>query len=531
MNHSTKKSRVQKLVTRIFVAGLLAGSVLLGPAARQASAAACTAPSTDYGSATTTLNAPTATTYRVWSRMMVPDTTNKSYFLEFDGANCFNVGGGSISASTWTWIDYAGGNSNSKVQLALTQGSHTVKLIGNAPGVKVDRIIMVSDLTCVPTGLGDNCNVPSDTTAPTVDLTAPAQGASVSGNVQLTATASDNTGVTKVEFYDNSNLIATDTTSPYSATWNSATATNGSHLVTAKAYDAAGNINTDAVTVTVQNGDTQAPTTPANLTATATSYSAVNVTWAASTDNVGVTGYTIIRDSVPIVTLGKVTSYANTGLSANTTYAYQVLAIDAAGNKSAASNKVTVTTQKVADPTPPTPPQAPAATSPTPTQVNLEWKPSTDNIGVVGYDVYRKCNADDKQKVGTSTTTSFGDPNAAAGANCTYDIVAVDASGNDSPTTSVKVTTPKANDNVPGVLGKIIDRKSSKIIAFARAIVRVGKARHIYQADQYGRYAVFDLQKGRYDLSFTFTGYSTHTASVQINNGRLVRDIVLQKKP
>jgi hypothetical protein len=93
-----------------------------------------------------------------------------------------------------------------------------------------------------------------DTTAPAVSLTAPVNGATVSGNVPLTATASDNVGVSHVEFYDGATLIANDTGSPWAATWATTVGMNGSHTLTAKAYDAAGNTTTSTtVTVTVAN--------------------------------------------------------------------------------------------------------------------------------------------------------------------------------------------------------------------------------------------------------------------------------------
>jgi len=93
-----------------------------------------------------------------------------------------------------------------------------------------------------------------DTQAPTVSITAPLNGATVSGTVSVTATASDNVGVTKVEFYLDGVLQSTDTTSPYSWSWDTTSATNASHTLTAKAYDAALNVGTStAVSVTVNN--------------------------------------------------------------------------------------------------------------------------------------------------------------------------------------------------------------------------------------------------------------------------------------
>jgi len=93
-----------------------------------------------------------------------------------------------------------------------------------------------------------------DTQAPAVSITAPLNGATVVGTVAVNATASDNVGVTKVEFYLDGVLKSTDTTSPYSWSWDTTASSNGSHSLTAKAYDAALNVGTStAVGVTVNN--------------------------------------------------------------------------------------------------------------------------------------------------------------------------------------------------------------------------------------------------------------------------------------
>ena len=90
-------------------------------------------------------------------------------------------------------------------------------------------------------------------------------------------------------------------------------------------------------------GDTQAPSVPANLTATAVSSSQVNLGWSAATDNVGVTGYALYRNNVFLKNVSG-TSTSDTGLAASTTYSYSVRAQDAAGNSSASSATVTATT-------------------------------------------------------------------------------------------------------------------------------------------------------------------------------------------
>ncbi|OAB42301.1 discoidin domain-containing protein [Paenibacillus glacialis] len=122
------------------------------------------------------------------------------------------------------------------------------------------------------------------------------------------------------------------------------------HIVNDTGGKVYGNSPSDAMRQTVTEfgganiGDTQAPSAPTNLTATATSSSQINLSWNASTDNVGVTGYEIFRNG-SIVGSSTSTSYSDTGLSASTTYSYTVKAKDAAGNSSAVSNTASGTTQ------------------------------------------------------------------------------------------------------------------------------------------------------------------------------------------
>ncbi len=100
-----------------------------------------------------------------------------------------------------------------------------------------------------------NASVTGDVTPPTVSISAPTGGATVSGTVSVTATAADNVAVAGVQFrLDGANLGAEDTSSPYSVNWDTTTATNAQHTLTAVARDAAGNTTTSTtVTVTVSN--------------------------------------------------------------------------------------------------------------------------------------------------------------------------------------------------------------------------------------------------------------------------------------
>jgi leucyl aminopeptidase len=97
----------------------------------------------------------------------------------------------------------------------------------------------------------------NDFTAPVASIVAPAAGATVSGLVNIEASASDNVGVTRVDILVDGGVLATRTAAPYVASWSSASAPNGSHSITAKAYDAAGNVGTSAArVVTSANGST-----------------------------------------------------------------------------------------------------------------------------------------------------------------------------------------------------------------------------------------------------------------------------------
>ncbi|MBI2871304.1 MAG: hypothetical protein HYY14_06300, partial [Candidatus Omnitrophica bacterium] len=95
---------------------------------------------------------------------------------------------------------------------------------------------------------------PGDTTPPTVSLTSPSNGATVSGPVTVTATASDNVGVTQVDFLVDGNTEFSSLFSPYTFPWDTTTVSEGSHSLKAQARDAAGNVGSSGtITVTVDN--------------------------------------------------------------------------------------------------------------------------------------------------------------------------------------------------------------------------------------------------------------------------------------
>jgi chitodextrinase len=174
--------------------------------------------------------------------------------------------------------------------------------------------------------------------------------------------------------------------------------------------------------------DTTAPTAPAGLTVSAASSSQINLSWGASTDNVGVTGYRVYRGGALLATVGTVTSYQDTGLNPSTTYSYTAQAFDAAGNASAQSAAASATTAAAPDTVAPSTPAGLTASAVSSTQINLSWTASTDNVGVTGYRVYRGGTllvtlgaVTTLQNTGLSPSTAYS-----------YTVQAIDAAGNAS---------------------------------------------------------------------------------------------------
>jgi YD repeat-containing protein len=183
--------------------------------------------------------------------------------------------------------------------------------------------------------------------------------------------------------------------------------------------------------------DVVAPTTPTNLSGVATSATNINLSWTAATDVVGVTGYKIFRNgsTAPIGT-SATTAYSDSTVVGSTTYIYAVAAYDVAGNISANSSTVSVTTF---DSTPPSQPTGLTVTAFSYNNVSMSWQPSTDNIGVTGYNVYRNGVT---TPIGTSASTTYSDTSVAASTLYTYTVAAFDARNNVSAqSTSVNATT------------------------------------------------------------------------------------------
>jgi chitodextrinase len=288
----------------------------------------------------------------------------------------------------------------------------------------------------------------ADTTPPTTP--GPVQVAEITETtIRLTWTAStDDVGVVSYEVNQAFTDILLRRTTPTNSIFINGLQRSRVYSWSVSALDAAGNRSPGVfLRVVMPPGDSQPPTAPGAPIVTDTADTSVTLGWPPSSDNVLLAQYEVVR-----ITDGDTTVVARvwllppgspsssvrvTGLTADTTYTFAVRARDEAGNVSANSPTVTVTTRG-ADTQPPTAPGTPTASEVTPNGLTLSWAPATDDIGVVRYVVVDR----GVFEVGTvpGTTIVLG-----ATPDTRYDFVvyAEDAAGNRSPASGpLTVTTP-----------------------------------------------------------------------------------------
>ena len=283
---------------------------------------------------------------------------------------------------------------------------------------------------------------PADTQAPSVPSGLKASAASA-GEIDLSWSAStDDLAVAGYRVYRDGTLIAT----AGSTSWfDTGLAAGSTHSYAIVAVDAAGNASAacDPASGATPATDTSAPSVPTDTTATATAWNSVTVSWTASTDDVGVTSYTILANGTQVgVVSGSATSFTDATTQGSTPYTYTVIASDAAGNACAQSDAASVTTPAMTQPVDTTAPTVPSGLTATsaPGEIDLSWSASTDDMAVAGYSIVR-----DGTPIATSYSTSFADTAAAVGTPHTYTVAAFDGAGNNSdPSASATATTASA---------------------------------------------------------------------------------------
>lgn len=229
--------------------------------------------------------------------------------------------------------------------------------------------------------------------------------------------------------------------SPYQSlgnvlTYADAVAESATHTYAVRARDTSGNRSPLTAAVSATTPADNPPSVPTGLAWTAPSGTSVVLTWSASTDDVGVAGYDVYRDGALLVSLGNVLTATDSTVTAGSTHDYAVLARDGHGHSSALTAPVSATTPLDS---PPTVPANVAASATTPYAVSVTWDASTDDVGVVDYDLYR----DGTLRAGHLTTLSFSDVAVSSGATYAYAVRARDGSGN------VSALSSPASVNVP----------------------------------------------------------------------------------
>jgi chitodextrinase len=254
-----------------------------------------------------------------------------------NGVNCANVDVllSTNGGSSWTTI-FAG---------TPNDGSHAV-VIPNTPSTTCRIMVKGSNhifFDVSNTNFTITAGVAADTTAPTAPTLVASGTTQTTTNLSWSG-ATDAVGVTGYDVFQGSTLLTSTSSTTFAVTGLSSS-TN--YTFSVKAKDAAGNTsassNVVSVTTSASAGDSQAPTTPSNLSASGTTQTTTTLTWNASSDNVGVTGYDVYQGTTLLGNIAG-TSANITSLTPSTVYTFNVKAKDAAGNSSAASNTVTVTT-------------------------------------------------------------------------------------------------------------------------------------------------------------------------------------------
>ena len=280
----------------------------------------------------------------------------------------------------------------------------------------------------------DSWSYERDTTPPSVPTSVTASAQSSSMIKVMWVASTDNVALIGYKLFRNGGQIVTTTSTTYTDTGLSAGTT---YSYTVSAYDSVGNNSAQSsppATAKTFSSDTEPPSVPTNVTATALSTTSIRVAWTASTDNVAVKGYYVYRNGSYLAT-STTTSYTNNGLTPNTIYSYTVAAYDASRNVSAQSSPPATAKTFSNDTQPPSVPANVSATAQTPRQVKITWTASTDNVGVAGYKIFRNAN-----QIATSSAISCTDTGLSPSTSYSYTVSAYDTSDNNSAQSSPPVT-------------------------------------------------------------------------------------------
>jgi chitodextrinase len=271
---------------------------------------------------------------------------------------------------------------------------------------------------------GPSCVVVPDTTPPTVPADVSATGEGEHAIAIAWRASTDDVGVARYEVATVAEAPRSVGSGPQMTARDDGLAVGSRHCYGVRACDAAGNCSSWSPQACATTPDLTPPTQPTSPAAAAASDTEIEVRWAAATDNVGVTGYEVLRGNEVVARTEAATTAREEGLHPAQHYCYTVRALDAAGNRSILSSKACATTP---DLTPPTQPGRPAVTPVSGTQVFIAWDAATDDVGVAGYEVYRG-----EALIAKVTATRAREHRLQPAREYCYTVRAFDAAGNRS---------------------------------------------------------------------------------------------------
>ena len=256
------------------------GALLRHPNAGAAKLSSALASPVNYFEMTFTAQA--GVPYHLWIRGKADSNSwaNDSVFVQFSSGTTYSTGTtkalevnledcSGCGISGWGWQDNGYGTGVLGPHVTFSSGgSKTIRVQTREDGFSIDQIVLSpstyltsspgalkNDSTIVPEGTSEP--PPVDAMSPTASISSPADDATVSGTVNVAVTATDDVGVTKVDFLVNGTLVGTDSGEPFAFSWNTSGLAEGAYTLQAKAYDAAGNTGTSpVVTVQVQHATT-----------------------------------------------------------------------------------------------------------------------------------------------------------------------------------------------------------------------------------------------------------------------------------
>jgi chitodextrinase len=342
-----------------------------------------------------------------------------------------------------TFVNPAGGD------FRLPAGSALIDAGVLIPGINDDYVGNGPDIGAYEYGLGD-------TTPPTVPTNLTATLGSLT-QINLSWTAStDNVGVTGYQIYRDGSQIATTAGTSYQDTGLSPDLT---YTYRVAAYDAAGNVSGLSNEVSFSIVDRQIPVI-SNVASSGITSTGATITWTTNEiTNGGVSyGLTNYEHGASDPSWGTNHSVVLSGLTASTTYHYQIWAMDQAANN-AESGDYTFTTAAPPDTQAPTVPKGLTATTVSSSQINLSWSASSDNVGVAGYKIYR-----DDTQIAATVDTSYQSAGLNASTRYSYRVAAYDEAGNTSAKSMPSTATTEPSQSTMFTIGDRVQTTSRAIV-------------------------------------------------------------------